>query len=226
MRWKEKDRKLARRFRSEGLTYSEIRKKIGKSIPKSTLSYWCRGVKLPKFYEDKVKQLNFDNLSRALKLAVSVNREKRAKFLGDLRQKNLHLLKYIDNGVLKLILAIFYLAEGAKHPSTRFLRFGSSDPETIKFFLRSLEKLFKTDSSKYRVDILCRADQDLEKLKKYWIRVTGIDESLFYKPRVDKRTIGKKTKKKNYKGVCVVNYFDTSIQLELQLLGEEIVRRV
>jgi hypothetical protein len=83
---------------------------------------------------------------------------------------------------------------------------------------------FTLDGSKFRVEILCRADQNLKALVDYWQKITNLDRSLFYKPRIDKRTIGKKTKKKDYKGVCVIDYFDTGIQLELQLLGESLIR--
>lgn len=225
-RWDRGLIRKAKRLRSQGYTYSEIRQKIGKQIPKSTLSYWCHSVRLPGLYREKINRINKASLSRALKIAHIVNQTRRREYLDNLRSKNLNLLQKVDKDVLKLILAIFYLAEGAKYPSSRFLRFGSSDPETIKFFLRSFKIVFNTDPSKFRVDIFCRADQDIEKLQEYWIKITGIDRKFFYKPRVNKRTIGKKTRKRNYRGVCAINYFDTSLQLELQLLGEEIVKRV
>lgn len=226
MRWKRETKELAKELRSNGLTYFEIRKKIGKDVPKSTLSSWCRDVKMPKFYKEKIRKLNFENQSRALKIAILANRKKRQRFLEGLRLMNLHLLKDINAGVLKLLLAIFYLAEGGKYPSTKYVKFASSDSEIIRFFLRSFKKTFKTDPSKFRVQLLCRADQDLDRLKSYWVKVTHIDDSLFYRARIDKRTIGKRTRKKDYKGVCVINYFDTSIQLELQLLGRSIVKKV
>lgn len=226
MRWEKEIKKQVKNLRSKGLTYSEIKEKVGKNIPKSTLSNWCRGVKLPSFYKEKVRKINIRNQIKARQIACLVNRKKRKEFLESLRRKNLYLLGNIDKGVLKLLLAIFYLAEGAKHPSTRFLKFGSTNSETIKFFLRSIKKCFKLKDSKFRVGIICRADQNLTKIKNYWINITKIDKSLFYQPRIDKRTIGKKTKKKDYKGVCIIHYFDTNIQLELQLLGESIVKRV
>lgn len=226
MLWKKEDKQLAQRLRSKGLTYSEIKDKIDKNIPKSTLSNWCSNVKLPNFYQEKLDKLNLKSRDRGRKIALLVNKRKREKFLLGLERKNYHLLKSIDKDILKLLLAVFYLAEGSKHPSTQCLKFGSSDPETIRFFLRSLRKVFIVDDTKFRVEILCRADQDLDELKGFWHKVTKINKKLFYKPRTDKRTIGKKTRKRGYKGVCVIDYFDTAIQLELQLLGRLIVDKI
>lgn len=217
---KDKSRKL----RAEGYTYSEIKKRLSREIPKSTLSYWCREVKLPSFYDKKLVEINANNREKGRLIALEVNKQKRQRFLDKLKNKNLHLVKNLSQRDKKLLLAIFYLTEGAKHPTTQYLKFASTNPEIIRFFLFLLRKSFNLDESKFRVEIMCRADQDLESLVNHWQSVTDINKQLFYRPRIDKRTIGKKTRKENYKGVCVIDYFDTSIQLELQLLGESLVR--
>lgn len=224
MKWDDSTKKRTRALRARGYTYSEILCKLKKKIPKSTLSFWCRDIKLPAFYKVKIAKITAKNSEKGRKIAVRVNRERREAFLTSLRNKNLHLIKNLSQETKKLLLAILYHAEGSKHPSTRHLRFASTDPKTVQFFLNLLYQYFKLDRSKFRVEILCRADQHTGKLIKFWSKITGIDLDLFYKPRVDKRTIGKKTKKKDYKGVCVIDYFDTSIQLELQLLGESLIR--
>lgn len=226
MPWEKEIKQSAKKLRGRGLTYPEIRKKLGKDVPQSTLSNWCHKVKLPSFYQEKIKKIVLKNQIKARKLAVLANRKRREHFLEKIRRKNKNFLKDTDEKTLKLLLGILYLAEGAKHPSTRSLKFASSDPEIIKFFLRSLKKCFKLNDSKFRVEIICRADQNLNDLKAYWQKITKINEALFYKPRIDKRTIGKKTKKKDYKGVCVIVYFDASIQIELQSLGRLIVQKL
>ena len=63
-------------------------------------------------------------------------------------------------------------------------------------------------------------------IKKFWHKITGISLKQFYPTYVDKRTKGKKTKKKGYKGVCAIHYFDTEIQLELELLADAIMNYV
>jgi len=59
------------------------------------------------------------------------------------------------------------------------------------------------------------ADQNIKKLEKFWSQVTKISLSQFYKARIDPRTIGKPSKKPNYKGVCRIDYFSADLFIEL-----------
>ncbi|MBI4079144.1 MAG: hypothetical protein HY429_02505 [Candidatus Levybacteria bacterium] len=73
---------------------------------------------------------------------------------------------------------------------------------------------------KIRCTVQCRADQDIIVLEKFWLDVTKIPRRLFYKAQIDPRTRGKPTKKKDYKGVLRIDYFDTKVQLELESLAQ------
>ena len=77
-------RERVKRLRHQGHTYGEIRKAVGENIPKSTLSEWCRGVRLPDDYEQKIADLNLRNLSKALKVAMVANKLKRQRLLDEL----------------------------------------------------------------------------------------------------------------------------------------------
>lgn len=226
MSWGDDLKRRAKQLRSKGYTYSEICKELRKKIPKSTLSYWCHGVKLPNSYAQKLTNLNLSNAEKGRQIALVVNKLKRKQFLDGLKNKNLHLVENFDLRDMKLLLAMLYMAEGGRYPSSQCLKFASVNAGIIRLFLFLLRKSFILNEAKFRLEINCRADQDLKTLVDYWQKVTKIDRKQIYKPRIDKRTIGKKTKKKNYKGVCVIVYFDTSIQLELQLLGESVIRAV
>ena len=123
----------------------------------------------------------------------------------------------------KLICGILYICEGSKYPSTRCLSFANSDPKMIKFFLSILRKCFDVDEKKFRCRIQQRCDQNPNELKKFWSSVTKIPLGQFYKNYADKRTKGKLTAKKDYKGVCSLQYFDTNLQFELQAIGEAVI---
>lgn len=224
MKWNSQLKNKAKKLRSRGYTYSEICESLKKKVSKSTLSYWCREVKLPSFYKRKLAKINAINREKGRLIAIEVNKLKRKQFLEDLKNKNLPLIKELNQRDRKLLLTSLYIAEGCKYPTTQYLKFASIDPGIIKFYLFLLRKSYNLDESKFRIEILCRADQDLNSLINYWQKVTNIKKRLIYKPRIDKRTIGKETKKKAYRGVCVIDYFDTAIQLELQLLGESLIR--
>lgn len=216
-------KKEAQRLRRLGKTYSEIQKMIGQKIPKSTLSYWCKDIFPSVGYYKKIQSLNIANLDKARKIACLVNRDKREKFLKSLRDRNLYLIEKIDKDIQKIALATLYFGEGAKWKGTRYLGLGNSNPDVIKLYLKLLRNCYAIDRSKLKCRIGHRADQDINELQKFWSRITKIPLRNFYKTKPDPRTIGKKTKKKDYKGVCVIYYFSTEIQLELEIIADLIL---
>lgn len=211
-----------RRLRSLGKTYSEIVHSLNIKIPKSTLSDLVQGVSLPQEYEIKIYKLNTTNLNRGRMKALIINKIKRKEFLDGLTRKNQTISEGIkDKKVAKIALAMLCLGEASRYSAGggRF-SLGSSDPRIIIILLELLRICFNFDMSKLRATVQCRVDQDPTKLKKYWRKVTGIPEKLFYKPNIDPRTKGKPTKKINYKGVLRIDYFDTKIQLDLESLAD------
>lgn len=216
----------ARQLREKGLTYHEINKKLGTKIFKNTLSYWCKDIILPNWYKNKVGKINRENLKKARLIALGINKIKRENFLSLLREKNLHLIKKIDISQQKLLLSILYLGEGAKYGKSSTLTLGSSNPLIIKLYLKFLKNCFSIDNSKFRVRIQCRFDQNIKDLEDFWGKVITIDKKQFYPTYIDKRTKGKPTLKKDYKGVCTIHYFDRKIQLELIFLANAIIEKI
>lgn len=212
-------RKKIRDLRGSGMTYSEITKALGLFVSKSSLSYYCRGVNLPVGYKDRVRELNIKNLHKARKTAIKQQQKKRATYLRNIYLTNRHLRNEINNpDTAKLLLTSLYLAEGGK-TQRGALVFGNSDVKIIKLFLFLLRKAYIIDDKKFRCTVQCRADQDVERLKSFWSNTTGIPFGQFYKTQVDKRTIGKKTLKQDYFGVCRIDYFSAAVFNELTVIG-------
>lgn len=213
------------KLRRQGRTYKEIQNIVKKTIPKSTISYWCGNINLPKSYYKKVQENRKIKLIEARKVALSVNKAKRKKYLKSIVDRNKHLfLKLKDKNVAKIVLAVLYLGEGSKNPKRGSLVFGNSDPFIIDMFLYLLRYCYKIDESKFRCTLQCRHDQNIKKLEKFWSRITKIDPSKFYKARIDSRTIGKKSIKPDYKGVCRIDYFSAEILIELLQIPKIIFR--
>ncbi len=206
----------ARSLREQGHTYREIRTLLHQNIPKGTLSYWFRNISMPEDYYQRIKWLGKECILKA----QLVNKQMLEKRLGSLREKNLDLAKAIDLSVGKLLLATLYWCEGAKYPVTQCIKFGSADPKMIKLFVSLLRMCYQVNESKFRLILQCRSDQNQIELSQFWEDISNIPLSQQYRPRIDRRSIGKPTKKPNYKGVCVVEYFDSNLQCELQFLGE------
>lgn len=218
-----------RYLRSLGKTYGEIIAEIKIRLPKSTLSSMVLGVTLPENYTERIKNLNTTNLTRGRKIAREINAIKREEFIEKIKQINLPIAEKIkDKTTAKIALAMLCLGEASKYNpnGNRSFYLGSSDPRIVVIFLNLLKQCFVFDIEKIRATVQCRADQDTNDLKKYWQGVTNIPDRLFYKPQIDKRTIGKSTKKLNYKGVLRVDYFDTRIQLELESLADLVYNKV
>lgn len=212
-------------LRQEGRTYSEITRQIGVNIPKSTLSYWLKSIKLDRSYQNAAKLKRLKHLKKIRQLALTANKRKRANFLHSIRKKNTPLSYLLNKSVCKLVLSMLYLGEGSKWRSYRSLSLGNSDPEVIKTYLNLLRYCYDIDESRLRCRVMYRADQDLKKLERFWSRITGIPQTQFYKTKPDQRTVGKITKNKSYKGVCSVYYGSTDIQIELELIAKIILER-
>lgn len=217
----------ARKLRSLGKTYSEINKELKIKVAKSTLSGWCAGVKLPASYEEKVQKINKNNFSVVQKLGAEARLIKKIKLLKEIEIKNKSLTPFLKNkNVLKAVLAMLHLGEGAKWKSHRGLMLGSSDPDIIRLYI----KLLKICYGKKNIDMCCRvsyrADQDIELLEEYWRKITSIPKGNFYKTKPDPRTVGKPTKNKDYKGVCVITSAGTEIQLELESIAKIILKNI
>jgi len=207
-------------FRKQGKTYSEIRALIPK-ISKSTLSYWLSGLKLSDRQEEKLSQNINRKLIKARAQSVLVQKNKREKYFYNLKNDNLNFINLLNDNkeVAKLVLAALYLGEGSKSMNGS-LRLGNSDPGIIKLFLKLLRICYAIDEAKFRGTVLCRADQDTKILDNFWAKTTGISKKQFYKARIDPRTIGKPSRKLDYRGVCVIDYFSAVIFHDLLTLSK------
>jgi hypothetical protein len=209
-------RKKATILRKQGKTYSEIQRKLKKPIPKSTLSYWCKSIKLSKKYRERIQKIFLNNAKKGRKVALIVNKIKREKYLRSIANRNKHLAKVFKNrGVAKIALAMLYLSEGSKYQRGS-LMFGNTDPFIISLYMHLLRRCYNINESKFRCTLQCRADQNIKKLEKFWSHITKIPLSQFYKARIDPRTIGKPSKKLDYKGVCRIDYFSSELFIEIK----------
>lgn len=207
-------KKEATALRKTGKTYSEIIKKLKVPIPKSTLSLWCKNIIFSSKHRERIAEIIKKNLDRGRSIVLISNKIKREKYLQEVYSRVSHLGRLIKNkDIAKISLAMLYLGEGAKTRNSIML--GNSDPAIISLFLRLLRYCYKIDEGKFRCTLQCRADQDIQRLEKFWSDITSIPPNKFYKARVDPRTIGKISKNPEYKGVCRIDYFSADIFNEL-----------
>lgn len=199
-------------YRKQGKTYGEIRALLGSKIPKATLSYWFRNVSLSATARRRRENIIRAMTQKARSAALEVKRKMRIAYLESVEKRNAHFTNIVsDRNTAKLVLAMLYLGEGAKSTRKASLMLGSSDERIIIIYLSLLRYCYPIDEQKFRCTLQCRADQDIEKLERFWSNTTRIPPSRFYRARVDPRTIGKPSKKLDYKGVCRIEYFSAEI---------------
>ncbi len=205
------------KLRKKGYSIRDIEKAL--KIPRSTLSGWLKDIKLTKKQKEELHNKWKTGLDKARKRAVIWhNQQKQCRIAQAKKQAELVLSKIdIDNKhILELALAMLYLGEGDKTKETNI---GSSDLLILKFFIKSLETLFKIS----RLDITCqlhlRIDQDERKMIHYWSKELDIPKNKFraYK---DKRTAKSRTYP-HYKGVCVVRCGKVAIQRRIVHLSKK-----
>src|SRR3989338_654190 len=215
-----------RNLRSRGWSLGEIGLKTG--IPKNTLSEWVRDIQLSKAQEKRIKEKEIASAAIGRDIARKILREKIDKWKEKIREKVKHFGKsaLLNQEMGKLVCGLLYLCEGSKYTSTRCLIFGNSDPRIIKAFLNLLRNYFRIREDKLRCRITPRWDQNINKLQIFWSNITKIPIEQFYHTIPDKRTKGKTTGKEDYQGVCVIYYCDTSLQFELQSIGEAVIKGV
>jgi len=150
--------------------------------------------------------------------ALLANRRKREKYLKDIADR-VHYLSSVSRhkDVAKIILVMLYLCEGSKRKGS--LMFGNSNPAIIRLFLSTLRQCYAIDESKFRITLQCRADQNINALERYWSEITGVPSEQFYASRIDPRSIGKASRKPDYKGICRVDYFSAHIYNEITIIG-------
>jgi len=207
------------RLRKKGNSLPYINTKL--QIPKSTLSYWFKNIELTASQKAKLHQKWKDALVIARQGAVKWHNQQKADRLAAAKVRAMGTLAKVDiadPAILELSLAVLYLAEGyKKNPETGL---GSSDPVTLRFFLKGIETVFDYDISSVRCELYLRADQDPLTLKKYWAKELGLPLTNFKQVNLDQRSAGKKTYD-TYKGVCSLRCGNIAIRRRLVFLAEE-----
>lgn len=206
-------------LRKKGRSIRDIEKFLG--VARSTLSGWLKNVELTQEQKKKLHQDWLSALVEARLKAAHVNRTDRLKRIEKIKQEIEGFTTgiKIDKVLGELIFSIFYLAEGTKRENT--ITVANSNPNLLKSFLNLFRFLYNPDETKFRCCLHLRKDQLETQAKNYWSKVLNIPISKFYKTQFDKRTI--KPTFDDYKGVCVLMYFDMALQRRILYLGEKLL---
>jgi hypothetical protein len=209
-------------LRLRGESIRDIEKAI--NVSRSTLSGWLHNIKLSKAQKKHLHKKWLDALVKARLKANRINRDRHNKKIEKIKQEAKDFTSdiIINKKIGKLIFATFYLAEGTKTDGAFVI--ANSNPNILTAFLNLFRYLYSPEKSKFRCCLHLRKDQHENILKKYWSNILNIPKSQFLKTQFDKRTI--KPTFKNYKGVCVVFYYNSDLQRRIVYLGKELLQLI
>ncbi len=176
----------ARFMREKGKSYNDIKKEL--CLSKSTISLWCRDVKLTS--QQKAALLHSSKRMIAQQLGARANHEKREKEIAFVRNTAKREIVNLTTGAFKVAGAMLYWAEGTK---TQSAAVSNSDPRIIKFMVRWFDKFFQVTPEQFTAHLHIHYGNDENKIKKFWSTLTGIPLKNFGKSFIKPRGTGHRT---------------------------------
>lgn len=178
-----KDKNQAIKLRLKGKSYGQISRIL--NVPKSTLSYWLKDLKLNKEAQLLIKKRVANTSIKAL-----IMRNKKQTFLAEERAKRIRgkakkeVKKFLNNKLF-LIGVSLYWAEGYKKGAFgskwKGVDFANSDPEMIKVAIKFFRKICKVDEEKIKIQIIAHQNVNIKKAIEYWSKITKIPKDQFNK---------------------------------------------
>ncbi len=154
-------KKKATTMRRRGMSSRDI--ELSLKIPRSTLSSWCRNIPLTAVQKNKLKNNWRNALIEARRRAILWHNTQRSIKQEKAKIEAYRIFKLINvknKAVLELALAMLYLGEGFKKKS---MGIGNSDPEILKFFLKSINLLYGIKPLQLSCSLHLRSDQNSKK---------------------------------------------------------------
>lgn len=172
------DKQKAISFRKQGKSYNEIVKIL--NVPKSTLSYWLRDIKMPLLVQEKfwneTRRKWAQNITKFNKKRARIARERACK-IRELAAKDIARL---SNKELFLIGVALYWAEG--HKKSRWQTdFSNSDPFMIKLMMKFFRTIMNIPEDKFFATAQIHPNVTSKEAVKYWSQITRIPKNQFLK---------------------------------------------
>jgi len=190
-RWERSE--LGKAMRRLGLTYGEIRDIV--PVPKGTLSYWCREIRLS---PDQVIAIRERSISRRgvpvdtqwrRRLEIERIREEARAF----GRQHLADPRFVSGVAL-------YWAEGSKTGND--LSMANTDPALLRAFIGFVRRYHDPDA-RFGLSMHLHEGNDEEAARAYWRRSTGLVDASFTKTFIKPRGTGHRKNHLEH-GICTV----------------------
>ena|SRR3989338_219889 len=170
---RKKDKQKALIMRKKGMSYSQIKEKLG--VSKSTLSGWLYNMPLS---EERIRELRDFSPIRIEHYRNTMRLKKEEKFAEaylEMSQK----IKKLSSRELFLAGLFLYWAEGSKTTNAA-IGLTNTNPNMLKFYIRWV-KLLGVKPNQLKVSLHLYSDMSIKKQEKYWSKELSIPLSQFRK---------------------------------------------
>ena len=178
-----RDKLQAVKLRQNGNSYGQIRNIL--KVPKSTLSYWLRDLKISKEAKDKImkraRKASFASLLKRNRNQTAIAKMRADKIRQEAKQETQRLF------INPLFIAgtSLYWAEGYKKGAFgskwKGVDFANSDSSTVKVMMKYFRNICKVPKDKFRIQLMVHPNIDVEKSINHWSKLTKIPRSQFMK---------------------------------------------
>lgn len=196
-RWEVKE--IVVSLRKKGLSYGEIRAKI--PLAKSTISDWCKDIKLTKRQISRLNQIKAKGSYAGNLKGSKINQEKRAVEVRKIKEIAKSEVPLLLNEKLWLAGLMLYWAEGHK---SNHVGITNSDPNIIEFMMEWFRRYCCVDNSRFKPRLNLHSGQDEDEIKEFWSNVIKLPKEQFGKSYIKKEGTGHR-KNILYKGTLQIN---------------------
>jgi len=205
-------------LRKKGKTYGEIKHIL--KLPKSTIAWWLRGVKISKSLEkiilERSRKKWRKNIITYNKINSQVRAEKARLQREKTEEKASREISTLSNKDLKLIGSALYWAEGNIRNRYR-LQFANSNPLIIKLIMRFFHEICNIPIFKIKARIHIYPGLKYKKALNFWSKITKLSQNNFYSPQIQ---ISKASKRLGPRNTLPYG------TMHLTIMGTEIASRV
>jgi len=193
---KSKEKNKALKLRQKGESIKDIARKL--KIAKSTISLWCRDIKLTSKQIQRLHEKMVKGGYEGRMKGARMQYERRLKKVKEWEKKGVQQIQKISNRDLLIAGISLYWGEGTR--KTRHLSFSNSDPEMIKFMIRFFRKVCKIEKDRFTAYIGINKihKNRVKEVEEYWSKITNIPREQF-----TKTTLIKSKNKKVYKNFFI-----------------------
>jgi hypothetical protein len=199
---------LIQKLRQEGHSYREI-EKITKAS-KSTISNYCKNIKLTEIQIQKLINNKKNGLTKATMLGSESNRNKRLLQESQLLKKGVEQVGKMSQRDKFITGIALYQGEGSK--TNNAVEFTNSNPETIKFMTNWLNESCQVGTEKLKFSLWLHDNLDESEAISFWCKLLEIKPSQFGKTYFAKnKTNSQKIRKNIHRfGIIKIRFYNSA----------------